>query len=399
MKQILTLLALGSLLFSAAGCEEKKTGAVAMPAPAVGVMTIQPRDVPFSSSYHAQTAGSRAVEVRAQVSGILVSRDYEEGSYVEPNQLLFQIEPDTYKAALAQAQGAMLQAQAKHTQAQRDWERIKKLYAKNAVSQRDRDSAQAAYESSKADLFSAKAAVDEAKIKLNYAYVRSPIRGYASKEQRSVGNLINATSPSESLLTVVNRVDPIYVNFSLPSPYYMRMRTLWDQKRLVMDNLRAYIDLADGSSYDTPGKVIFLDKAVNPNTSVVSARAEFPNPGLFVLPGQFVRVTMTGAILKNAIMIPQQAVLQTQQGSMVAVVNKEGKAEMRKVELNISTGEWFLLDKGLKAGDVLIIEGINKASPGQPVRIDENLNALVAKKYTLPTVESPKSDSASGQNK
>ena len=353
------------------GCEQPSQQTAARPSPLVSIQTVEARDVPVTGNFVGQTEGSRAVELRAQVSGILVSRKYKEGSYVKKGTLMFEIEPDTYKAALAQAQGALAQVQARYTQTQQDLKRMRPLYAQNAVSRRDLDMAQAAFDGAKADLMSAQAAVDEANIKLNYAYVIAPIDGYAGQEHRSVGNLINAASPSENLLTIVNQVDPIYVNFSIPSPKIMRMRTLMAQKRLSTDNVYAKIALADGSEYPQEGHVTFIDKAVSPDTSVVAARAEFTNPDLFVLPGQFVRVTIYGPKLLNVILVPQKAVIQTQKGSMVVVVDKENVAQMRPVVLSDSLGEVFLLEKGLEPGDRIVIEGANKVIPGQPVRIDE----------------------------
>ena len=232
----------------AAGCSQEKAATQARPAPRVGVMTVAARDTPVTGTYVGQTEGSRAVEVRAQVSGILTSRTYEEGQYVEQGQLLFTIEPDTYKANLAQAEGMQAQAQARFVQAKQDLDRVRPLYAKNAVSQRDRDQAQAAYNAAKADLESARAAVDDARIKLGHAYVTAPVSGFTSKEYRSVGNLITAGAGNDSRLTVINKIDPIYANFSIPSPDYMHMQVLRSQGRLRFDKQEAALDLADRKS-------------------------------------------------------------------------------------------------------------------------------------------------------
>ncbi len=324
------------------GCKSEEKGRTAsLPPPLVGVMTVEERNVPVSFTYAGQTEGSRAVEVRAQVSGILMRRAYDEGQYVKQGQLLFEIEPDTYRAALRQANGVMEQAQAKFTQARQNLNRVLPLYKKNAVSQKDRDDAQAAYDSAKADLDSA------------------------------IGNLITAGSQDGSLLTVVNQNDPIYANFAIPSPQFMRLRALQEQGRLKSDGTVAEITLADGTVYQTKGVITFIDKQVNTNTSVVAARAEFVNPDLFVLPGQFVRVTLSGMELVNAILIPQQAVIQTQKGSMVVVIGEGDKAEMRPVDLGDNYGDSFLLNKGVKAGERIVVEGGNKAVPGQPVRIQQ----------------------------
>ncbi len=343
-----------------------------IPPPLVEAMTIESKDTPISLTFVGQTEGSRAVEVRAQVSGILVQRTYEEGQYVSQGQLLFEIEPDSYKADFEQAQGMLEQARAKFIQADQDQERILSLYKKNAVSQKDRDNAVATYNAAKADFDSANAALTEAKIKLGYAYVTAPVSGYTSKEHRTVGNLINAGSSKENLLTVVNQVDPIYANFSIPSPQYMHMKTLAAEGRLRMDKPLATMVLADGSLYKESGVVTFIDKQVNATTGVVAARAEFVNPDLHVLPGQFVRVIISGPILVNAILIPQKTIIQTQKGSMVVVINNEGNAEMRHVTLGQNYGENFLVYEGLVNGDRVITEGNNKAIPGQPVMVKDN---------------------------
>lgn len=357
------------------GCSSENQNAQSMPPPLVSVMTVEERNVPVTNTFVGQTEGSRAVEVRAQVSGILMSRSYDEGGYVRRGQLLFEIEPDTYKAALAQAKGAMAQAQAKFVQAKQDLDRVIPLYAKNAVSQRDRDMAQSTFNSAKADLDSAKATVNEAEIKLGYAYVTTPVSGYAGQEYRTVGNLITAGSVDGSLLTVVNQINPIYANFSIPSPQFMRMRTLEAQGRLRLENVYAEVSLADGTPYGTRGKITFVDKQVNPGTSVVAARAEFDNPDLLVLPGQFVRVTVFGATLVKAVLIPQKAVIQTQKGSMVVVIDKNGNAEMRAVDLGDNYGDNFLVNKGVTHGEQIVVEGSNKAVPGKPVRIQPDANA------------------------
>jgi len=355
-----------------------------MPPPAVGVMTVAVRDVPFVSSYHAEAAGSKAVEIRAQVSGILKSRDYDEGSVVEEGTQLFQIEPDRYRAAYNQARGSLKQAQARLMQAQLDWKRFKVLYKTGAASQRDRDNSLASYESAKANVFTAQAACDEAKLNLDYSIVRAPIGGFVGKATQSVGNLVNANSSTDSLLTVINKVDPIYVNFSLPSQSYWQIRTLFEQGRLLKEEAYAQVILPSGKPYATRGKLTYLDATIDPNTSVVSVRAEFDNPKMAILPGQFVRIQAHGLLLKQAIVIPQAAMLQTQAGTVVTVVDKEGKAQVRPLKLNgFSFGEWFLVEEGLADGDKLIIDGLNRAMPGAPVNVDQKLSEAVAARYGL----------------
>ena len=356
------------VLVLAAGCTSEGPQGK-LPPPLVEVMTVTARDEPVSNTFFGQTAGSKSVEVRAQVSGILKSRTYEEGHYVEKGKLLFEIDPDTYRAALEQARGAQAQAQALFTQARQNLDRVLPLYARNAVSQMDRDNAQASYNSSKANLEAARAAVNEAEIRLSYAYVTAPVSGFTGQEERTIGNLISAGSADSSLLTVINQLNPIYANFSIPSPQFMRMRVLQAQGRLRADNVVATIALADGSVYPHPGKITFIDRQVNAQTSVVAARAEFENPEAFVLPGQFVRVTISGIQLVKAMLIPQKAILQTSQGSMVVVIGKDNIAEMRAVQLGDNYGDSFLVNGGLTSGERIVVEGGNKVIPGKPVRL------------------------------
>ncbi len=352
-----------------AGCSSHEQQQGAMPAPLVEVMTVTAKDEPVSYDFVGQTEGSRSVIVRAQVSGILTRRAYTEGDRVTKGQLLFEIEPDSYRAALDRAKGSMAEARAKYVQAMQEKDRHQALYAKRAVSQRDLEAAEATFASAKADFDAASAAVQEAAIQLEYAFVVSPVDGYAGKEQHTIGNLVMADSPDENMLTMVNQLNPINVNFSIPSTIFMRIRVLVEQGKLSGHMATAHITLADNREYATAGKVTFVDKAVQADLSSVNARAEFENPHMFVMPGQFVRVTLKGLHLKEAILIPQKAVIQTQNGPMVIVVDKDNTAQMRTVRLSDSFGNQVLLEQGLAVGERIVIEGSNKAIPGKPVRI------------------------------
>ena len=361
----------GALMLGLFGCTSGDKKEAQLPPPLVSVMTVVVQDEPVANTFFGQTSGSRSVEVRAQVSGILMRRTYNEGQYVQQGDLLFEIEPDTYRAALEQAKATQAQAQAGLTQARQNLNRILPLYARNAVSQMDRDNAQASYNSSLANFEAAKAAAHEAEIRLSYAYVRAPVSGFTGLEKRTIGNLISSSSSDGSLLTVINQLDPIYANFSIPSPQLVRMRALQAQGRLRQDSIVAHIALADGTLYPRAGKVTFVDRTVSPQTSVVSARAEFENPKFFVLPGQFVRVTISGLTLVKAMLIPQKAVIQTTKGSMVVVIGANDIAEMRAVDLGDNYGDSFLVNKGLTSGERIVVEGSNKVVPGKPVRIAE----------------------------
>lgn len=359
------------------GCSDDKQAAQAeMPAPLVQAITLEKRNVPLVGEFVGLTAGSLAVQVRAQVGGILKKRNFTEGDLVKQGQILFEIDPDTYQAALAQAKGKLAQTAAAVDQARREWDRIQSLYAKNAVSQKDRDTAQTAFTAAKADYEAAHATVTEAEIKLSYAYVVAPISGYTTKESWTEGNLISTVGEASSLLTSINQLDPIFVDFSIPSTEYLRLRRLVSEGKAVsVENAPAHIRFSDGSDYAHAGRVTFLDTRVDINTSVIKARAVFPNPKRVVLPGQFVRVSVGGIELKDALLIPQSAMLQTQKGAIVMVLNDKNEPEVRPIKIgdglqDYSIGNAFVVEEGLSPGERVISEGINKIRPGQSVRIE-----------------------------
>lgn len=334
--------------------EQQQQGAA--PPPLVVVHTIVARDTPYPAEYQAITQGSRAVEVRARVQAVIEKRLYTEGDYVKEGQQLFQLERDTYEAAQEQAQ-------AQYNRAQREWNRVRPLYEKNAVSQKERDSARAAYESAKASLRSAE-------INLGYCQVVSPVSGYTGKEALTAGNLVS----NGSLLTSVNQTDPLYVNFSIPGTDRMQRLHMASKGLLVMPadgKYKATIRLVDGSMYDKEGLVTFVDTQISPTMGVVKARAEFSNPGDAVLPGQYVRLRMEGDVLKDAILIPQRCVLITQQGPMVMVVGQDNVVQIRPITIGVTLGTMYSVTKGLKDGERVILEGLVKARPGQPVRVDD----------------------------
>lgn len=350
-----------SLLLTA--CSQDKGKAQGPPPPLVTAFAVEKKDHSYPSEYQAQTQGSRAVEVRARVSGIIEKRLYEEGAYVKEGQVLFQLERDQYEALVQEAAAQM-------DRAKREWDRIRPLYEKNAVSQKDRDNAKAAFDS-------AKAALRTAKINLDYCRVVSPVSGFSGKQQYTPGNLVNNNSP----LTTVNQTEPLFVNFAIAGPAMMRTQQLAAEGRLILPANRRYtahIRLLDGAMYEKEGVVTFVDTQVDPLTGVVKARAEFPNPNGRVLPGQFVRLYMTGAVLKDAVLIPQKAVMLTQMGNLVMVLSAENIVEPRPIIISDSVGDMYLVDKGLQGGERIILEGLIKARPGQAVRIEEPKTAAAA---------------------
>lgn len=330
-------------------CDEKKSAQQGAMAPPVSVYEVKVQDYPWDAEYQAQASGSRAVEVRARVEAIITKRLYHEGDFVQEGQQLFQLDRDVYEAR-------MEQAQAQYVNAEREWKRVRPLYEKNAVSQKERDQARAAYETAKAEL-------QLAKINLDYCQVVSPVSGYSSKEIFTPGNLVS----NNSLLTYVNQTEPMYIDFSIAAPERMQRQQLAREGRLEFPKDNHYVAklrLLDGRMYDGDGDIQFIDSQVQPTTGVIQARAVFANTGGSIMPGQYVRIFMTGDILKNAILIPQKCLVHTQQGYIVMALDKDDVVSIKPVEVDVTIGDMYLVKKGLTGGERIISEGIVKARPG-----------------------------------
>jgi membrane fusion protein (multidrug efflux system) len=339
-----------------------------MPAPEVNVVTVEPKSLPVTFEYVGQTAGSREVEVRARVTGILLSRNFKEGTRVKKGESLYTIDPAPFQAALLRAEADVAGADAREEQAKKNAARLKPLFAEKAVSQKDYDDAASAEQIAAADLKSARARLTEARLNLAYTKVESPINGQASRSLRSEGTLV---SGPDVLLTTVVQVDPIWVNFGIPDSEQSRMQEDINSRRLVLPKNGTYevsLRLADGTTYSKTGKLGFSDVKVNPATGTREARGEIPNPDGRIRPGEFVRVILKGATRPDAITVPQRAVLEGPQGKFVYVVDDKGTAQPRPVQ----AGEWNGKDwivTGVQPGDKVIVEGLMRLGPGAPVRI------------------------------
>ncbi|QJR15941.1 efflux RND transporter periplasmic adaptor subunit [Usitatibacter palustris] len=361
------LLSVAALL---AGCGEKAAPPKAPP-PEVGVVTIQPRTLPLVSEQAGQTAGFREVEVRARVSGILVKRLYTEGQQVKEGQVLFQIDPDPFRAALDQARGSLRQQQASLERATQDRDRIVPLFKENAVSRKDFDDANSNFEGATASVAIARANVTQAEINLGYTNVTAPISGFASKENKSEGSLVSNSPGDAGLLTTISQLDPMYVNFAFAETekleYDQNIRT---GRVVAPKDLRVpvRVKLADGTIYDTPGLLDFADAKVDPKTGTIRARAEFPNKKGTLLPGQFVRVLAAMGEIQNAFAVPERAITQAQATRLVLVVNAQNKVEPHPVVLGPRVGDEIVIVSGVKAGDRVIVDGLMKARPGSEVK-------------------------------
>lgn len=371
-RPFLTSLAVVSLSLVLASCKPTNSqGPGSMPPPEVNVITVAPAQVPATFEYVGQTAGSREVEVRARVTGILKKRNYTEGAFVRQGQSLYTLDPAPFESALAAARADQAGAEARLAQAEHNAARLKPLFAAKAASQKEYDDAVSAEAIAQADLKAARAKVNDALLNLRYSHVDAPISGIAGRTLRSEGNYV---SGPDVLLTTVTQSDPMYVLFGVSDEERLKLVRAVDAGRIKLPKdgrFSVSIKLSDGSTYDRTGKLNFSDVRVSGNTGTAETRAEIPNPTGLLRPGQFVRVTLNGAQRPNAILVPQRAVLQGPQGRFVYVVNGEGKAEIRPVQVGDWVGEMWVIESGLASGDKVIVDGVMKIGPGAPVKIAE----------------------------
>lgn len=369
---VLNLLVLGAAFSPLLQAAEQ--GEQRMPPPEVVVEVARTESVPLELEYAARTAGYREVQVRAQVSGILQERTYQEGSQVKRGQVLFRIDPRPYQAALARAKGALAQEQARYRQTERDLKRIRELQKKGFASESELDNAVSNFEQSKANIEAAKAEVQARQIDLDYTTVEAPISGITSKETVSEGSLMVAGDPNASLLTQITQLDPLYVNFAAPDREVERVRSGLAAGTLKMDgeHMRVELKFGDGSTYPTEGRVDFTDSLVDRGTGTVSVRAVVPNPRQSLLPGQFVRVVVKGLIRPEAITVPERAISQGPNGTFVYIVDEQGTARARPVTTSQTAGGRWAVDSGVSAGDRVIVEGLPKVRPNAPVKVLDN---------------------------
>lgn len=359
-----------ALVLALVACRNDSAEQQAPPPPQVTVVTVQPRDVPVVWHFVGQTAGFRDVEVRARVTGIVLKHTYTEGSFVKKGDPLFQIDPAPFKAVVDQQKAAVAQAKATLNNDRRYVARLKPLAKSGATSRKRLDDAISAAQVAKADLQAAQAQLQQAQINLGYTHVDAPISGLSGKAALSDGSL--AIAGQNSLLTTISQVDPIYVYFSFADNDYLKLTKEIAAGRVKPPPNNEYeveLHLGDGSTFANKGKIDFKNNSVDPNTGTIQARAEFPNPDKQLVPNQFVRVIVKGAVRPDAILIPQRAVMQTQKGQLVYVVDKDGKAQERPVEVGQWIGTDWLINKGLKAGDRVIVDGVTKVRPDKPVKI------------------------------
>ncbi len=365
------------LVLLAACSKGPPQGGFAMPPAQVTTLTVAPKDFPAAFEYVGQTLGSKDVEVRARVTGIIEKRLYQEGAPVKAGQPLFNIDPKLYAAQVAAASADLTRAVAQKAQADRERARLVPLAERKAIGQKEADDATSNAELAAANVQAMQAKLDELKLNLGYTRVVAPISGLSSRAQKSEGSLATA---NDTLLTVISQTDPIWVGFNVSENDQLRFTRAVAEGALTLPKDNAYdvtVKLSDGTIFPRRGRINFADTRVNPTTGTYEMRAELPNGDLALKPGQFVRVVLRGAVRKNAVALPQTAVLDGPQGKYVYVVGKDKDGKDIAVQRPVVVGDWvdadgsnlWQIDSGLKPGDTVIVDGIAKLTPGGAIAL------------------------------
>jgi membrane fusion protein (multidrug efflux system) len=333
----------------------------------VGIIVVQPAEVPYPVEYAGRVAGFRDVEVRPRVGGLLLKREFEEGARVTQNQVLFRIDPATYQVALSRAEAQLQQAQAALRQAEESFKRIEPLARRGVSTDVQLEEARSQRDQARAGVQLAEAEVQSARLNLSYTTVTAPSAGITALQSPPVGALIQ---PQQTLLTTISQLDPAYVNFSFTDEENRAFRALNERREtpILEKDLKVELLYAQEANYPHPGKVDIAAQRVDPQTGTIQARAIFPNPDGALLPGQFVRVRLTGISLPDAIVVPPQAVSQGPQGPSVYVLGENDVAQARSIRLGAEVAAGWVVREGLTGGERVVVDGVIRVRPGQPVR-------------------------------
>lgn len=376
---VAALLGGAGLLLGACGRGAESAQPGSFPPVEVTVETVAPRTVALPYEFTGSLEGSREVEVRARVAGILLRRTFDEGSRVQKGQLLFVIDPAPYRAEVQAAAAYLEEVRAGLSRAERETARLAPLLAERAASRKDHDEALSDAEQARAALQSAQARLDQANLELSYTRVEAPIAGLTSRAERSEGSLVG---PGEDgLLTRISQVKPIWVRFSVPDQTRLALQRGLSDKRVFappMNQLEVELVLPDDTVHPERGRVNFSDSLIDSATGSVEFRAELPNAAGALIPGQFLRVRLLGVERPDAILVPQRAVQHGQQGKFVFVVGSESQAQARPVEVGDWLGPDWIIESGLVAGERVIVDGVVKVQPGAAVKIIEPERAVPA---------------------
>ncbi len=357
------------MLVALAGCESsvdaQKSAARAAPPPGVLVARASRREVRNTVRFIGRTVAVNDVSLRAQVSGYLMERSFEEGADVEVGDLLFRIDPAIHEAQVAAAQGSVAEADAALVRANKDLKRYRQLIEKGSVSQQNLDEVESAQLQADAKLKSARAQLQKTELDLGFTEIRAPIKGRIGRAVISIGNLVE---PQSGELARLVELDPIYVNFSVSEASLIRARKGdFKAQKEGMPEIEVELILADKSTYEHKGKVDFIDNVVDPGTGAVTVRARFDNPEKLLVPGLYVSTVLSTHELQNELLIPQAAVQEDQAGRFVMVVDPDDKIELRRVRTGRQIGGNLVVQDGLDPDERVVVEGIQKIRPGMKV--------------------------------
>jgi len=348
-----------ALLLIQAGCSTKKESP-APPPPGVTVAPVVQRDVPIYREWVGTMLGNIDADIRPKVEGFLLQRLYAEGSYVEKGQRMFQLDPRQAQAAVEQGRGKLERTRAVLAQAQIDVRRYTPLVAQRAVSQAELDKALSLEKAETAELEADQAALDNAKLNLGWTTVTSPISGIAGVAKVHIGDLITPTT----VMTTISSVNPIHVDFSVAEQAYLRFVREKTGRSAGRD---LELILGDGTEFPQRGHLILVNREVDPQTGTIQVRAEFPNPGNVLRPGQYARIRAVTEVRKDALLIPQRAVSELQGVYQVAVVGPDNQATIKAVKLGPQNGDMWVVESGLQVGDNVVVDGLQRVKSGMTV--------------------------------
>lgn len=366
---------LSCALLAMIGCqgenqEQAQSPAAGARARQVSVVTIQPQPIMLTTELPGRTSAYRIAEIRPQVNGLIQKRLFTEGADVNAGDVLYQIDPATFKAALGNAQAALSRSEANLPAIRSRVERYKELLAEKAVSQQDFDDAVAELKNAEADVQYWKASVENARINLAYTRITAPISGRIGRSSVTEGAIVTAYQPMA--LTTIQQLDPIYVDVPQSTADLLRLRRRLKEGQLNQSGKsqnKVALLLEDGSTYPHEGSLQFRDVSVEQSTGSVTLRVVFPNPDGLLLPGMFVRAVIKEGENQAAILVPQQGVSRDRRGNPQAlIVDAEGKAALRMLTVDRAIGDQWLVSEGLSPGDRVIVEGLNMLRPGTPVQ-------------------------------
>jgi len=344
----------------------------AAPAPEVLVTTVQPRDVPRVLERVATLDGFINANINAQVQGYIISRDYQEGSLVKKGDLLFKIDPRPFEAALAQAKGTLMKDRAAQAKSDADEKRALDLFAKKVISDQERDTATSAAQSSRANVEADAAAVETAELNLGYTKIKAPIDGLAGFANNQVGDLVGPASTTP--LTTVSQIDPIKAIVTVGEAGFTDFFARYpdtEKRQALLNSIDFDLILGSGNVYPRKGKFNALDRNLDPKTGSIRYYVNFPNPDAILRPGQFGKVRFVPDAVHNALVVPQEAVTELQGNFQVAVIDENNKVSIRPVKMGERIGGMWQVSEGLKAGDRVVVQGLQKARDGIVVTVKE----------------------------